>query len=78
MDIDQFILQFLEEMVRGLKFRLGLKKWMKLRKVELRLTGLIGMVKGVKNPFVVDPFKWLRGLSDGFIKSENQVSFLNT
>ena len=28
----------------------------------------------VKNPFVVDPFKWLRGLSDGFIKSENGIS----
>tara|TARA_A100001015_G_scaffold261129_1_gene306406 strand:+ start:3919 stop:6078 length:2160 start_codon:yes stop_codon:yes gene_type:complete len=29
----------------------------------------------VKNPFVVDPFKWLRGLSDGFIKSENPSEF---
>ena len=28
-----------------------------------------------KNPFVVGPFKWLRGLSDGFIKSENPSEF---
>ena len=29
----------------------------------------------VKNPFVVDPFKWLRGLSDGFINSDNPSEF---
>ena len=29
----------------------------------------------VKNPFVVDPFKWLRGLSEGFIQSENPSDF---
>ncbi len=29
----------------------------------------------VENPFVVDPFKWLRRLSDGFIQSENPSDF---
>ena len=29
----------------------------------------------VENPFVVDPFKWLRKLSDGFIQSENPSDF---
>ncbi|MED5532117.1 MAG: RelA/SpoT AH/RIS domain-containing protein, partial [Pseudomonadota bacterium] len=29
----------------------------------------------VENPFVVDPFKWLRSLNDGFIHSENPSDF---
>ncbi len=29
----------------------------------------------VENPFVVDPFKWLRSLSDGFVQSENPSDF---
>ena len=31
--------------------------------------------KRVENPFVVDPFKWLRSLNDGFIHSENPSDF---